>query len=71
MTLAEVLPVAEWVLIDRYGSRAYQDRGGRRFPTFEREGVRLAFSVHRYLAVRRDVGNTVKMTQVINFELTH
>ena len=53
MALALALPEAGWALLNRESPRVYQDRAGCRFPTFERDGVRLAFSIHRYLAVRR------------------
>ena len=77
MTLAEALPAAGWVLIDRDGPRVYQDHAGRRFPTFEREGVRLAFSVHRYLSVHRglvsvyegDAGEAVVQAVLVDHHL--
>lgn len=53
MSLAVALPEAGWALLNSESPRVYQNRAGCRFPTFEREAVRLSFSIHRYLAVHR------------------
>ena len=52
-TIYTALPAYGWTRLARDSSRVYEDGGGSRYTTFERDGVRLAVSRGRSLGDHR------------------
>ena len=52
-TIYTALPAHGWTRLTRDSSRVYEDGGGSRYTTFERDGVRLAVSRGRSLGDHR------------------
>ena len=52
-TIHTALPAYGWTRLARDSSRVYEDGGGSRYTTFERDGVRLAVSRGRSLGDHR------------------
>ena len=52
-TIYTALPAFGWTRLARDSSRVYEDGGGSRYTTFERDGVRLAVSRGRSLGDHR------------------